>query len=138
MLLSNKSVNIISNTILLVGEKWMSEVHSMQLRFTKKRMKNSIKKEHIQKFWDTGGSRYIYWNESDEELLQHYMAYGDYKHLARFEYYAIKHLILQIFQNMMDVTEDLLKWFTNFYSEKLNNWIKSKLIMLYVLTLLHL
>lgn len=88
-------------------------------------MKNSIKKEYIQKFWDTGCSRYIYRNESDGELLQHYMAYGDYKHLARFEYYAIKHLILQIFQSMMDVTEDLLQWFTNFYSEKLNNWIKS-------------
>ena len=41
------------------------------------------KKERIQKFKETGDSRYIYKNESHKVWFQHDMAYGDFKDLAR-------------------------------------------------------
>ena len=40
-------------------------------------------KERIQKFKETGDSRYIYQNELDKACFQHDMAYGDFKYLAR-------------------------------------------------------
>ena len=40
-------------------------------------------KERIQKFKETGGSRYIYQNELDRDCFQHNMAYGSFKHLPR-------------------------------------------------------
>ena len=40
-------------------------------------------KEIIQKFKETGDSRYIYKNELDKACFQHDMAYGDFKDLAR-------------------------------------------------------
>ena len=40
-------------------------------------------KQKIQKFEETGGSRYIYRNELDKGCFQHDMAYGDFKNLAR-------------------------------------------------------
>ena len=40
-------------------------------------------KERIQKFKETGDSRYIYQNELDKACFQHDMAYGDFKDLAR-------------------------------------------------------
>ena len=40
-------------------------------------------KERIQKFKQTGYSRYIYRNESDKACFQHDMAYGDFKDLAK-------------------------------------------------------
>ena len=39
--------------------------------------------ERIQKFKETGDSRYIYQNELDEACFQHHMAYGDFKYLTR-------------------------------------------------------
>ena len=39
-------------------------------------------KERIQKFKETGDSRYIYRNELDKACFQHDMAYGDFKDLA--------------------------------------------------------
>ena len=41
------------------------------------------KKERIQKFKQTGDSRYIYKNELDKACFQHDMAYGDFKDLKR-------------------------------------------------------
>ena len=41
------------------------------------------KKERIQKFKQTGDSRYIYRNELDKACFQHDMAYGDLKDLKR-------------------------------------------------------
>ena len=38
-------------------------------------------KERIQKFKETGGSRYIYQKELDKACFQHDMAYGDFKDL---------------------------------------------------------
>ena len=40
-------------------------------------------KERIQKFKETGDSRYIYRNELDKPCFQHDMAYGDFKDLAK-------------------------------------------------------
>ena len=40
-------------------------------------------KERIQKFKETGDSRYIYKNELDKACFQHDIAYGDFKDLAR-------------------------------------------------------
>ena len=40
-------------------------------------------KERIQKFKETGDTRYIYRNELDKACFQHDMAYGDFKDLTR-------------------------------------------------------
>ena len=40
-------------------------------------------KERIQKFKETGDSRYIYRNKLDKACFQHDRAYGDFKDLAR-------------------------------------------------------
>ena len=40
-------------------------------------------KERIQKFKETGDSRYIYQNELDKACFQHDMAYGDFEDLTR-------------------------------------------------------
>ena len=39
--------------------------------------------ERIQKFKETGDTKYIYRNELDKACFQHDMAYGDFKDLAR-------------------------------------------------------
>ena len=40
-------------------------------------------KKRIQKFEETGDTKYIYKNELDKACFQHDMAYGDFKDLAR-------------------------------------------------------
>ena len=40
-------------------------------------------KERIQKFKETGHSRYFYQNELDKACFQHDMVYGNYKDLTR-------------------------------------------------------
>ena len=40
-------------------------------------------KERIQKFKETGDSRYIYRNELDKACFQHDMAYGNFKELKK-------------------------------------------------------
>ena len=40
-------------------------------------------KERIQKFKETGDTKYIYINELDKACFQHDMAYGDFKDLTR-------------------------------------------------------
>ena len=37
----------------------------------------------IQKFKETGDTKYIYWNKLDKACFQHDIAYGDFKYLAR-------------------------------------------------------
>ena len=41
------------------------------------------KQQSIQKFEETGDSRYIYQNKLDEAWFQHYKTYGDFKDLTR-------------------------------------------------------
>ena len=97
----------------------MPEMHLRQPGFT-----NSTggpftkKKERIQKFKETGASRYIYQNELDKACFQHDIAYGDFKDLTRRtasnEFLSDKALILLKIQNMMDINVDLLQWSINF------------------------
>ena len=62
----------------------MPEMHLRQPQFTYSACGWFTKnKERIQKFKETGGSRYIYRNEIDKACFQHDMAYGDFKDLAR-------------------------------------------------------
>ena len=62
----------------------MPEVHLRQPQFTYSACgpftKNSKK---IEKFEETGDSRYIYRNGLDKVCFQHEMAYGDFKGLAK-------------------------------------------------------
>ena len=75
-------------------------------------------KERIQKFKETGDSRYIYQNELDKPCFQHEIAYEDFKDLTTKtvsdKIYVIKHLILLKIQKMIDINVDLLQLFKNF------------------------
>ena len=42
-----------------------------------------------------------------------------YTMAPQIKYYVIKHLILQKIQNMMDINEDLLQGFANFFIKRL-------------------
>ena len=77
-------MNEIVNKFLLVGDKFMSEMHLKQPRFTYSACGPFTKnKERIQKFKETGDTSYIYKNELDQTCFQHDMAYGDFKYLKR-------------------------------------------------------
>ena len=77
-------MNEIVNKFLLPGDKFMSEMHLKQPGFTYSDCGSFTKnKERIQKCKETGDTDYIYKNELDKACLQHDMAYGDFKDLAR-------------------------------------------------------
>ena len=77
-------MNEIVNKFLLVGHKFMPEMHLKQPGFTYSACGPFTKnKERIQKFKETGDTSYIYKNELDKACFQHDMAYGDFKDLAR-------------------------------------------------------
>ena len=74
----------IINKYLLAGDKFMPERHLKQPQFTYSACGPFTKnKERIQKFKETGDSRYIYKNELDKAYFQHDMAYGDFIDLAK-------------------------------------------------------
>ena len=76
-------MNEIVNKSLLAGDKFKPEMHLKQPRFTDSDYGPFTKnKERIQKFKETGDSRYIFKNELDKACFQH-MAYGDFKDLAK-------------------------------------------------------
>ena len=76
-------------------------------------------KDRIQKFKETGDSRYIYKNEQDKVCFQHDMAYRNFKDLSEeqllIKYYIIQYLIFWKIQNMMDIKGVVLHWFMNFF-----------------------
>ena len=77
-------MNDIINKFLLVGDKFMPEMHLRQSGFTYSACGPFTKNnERLQKFKPTGYSRYIYRNELDKACFQHDMAYGDFKDLKR-------------------------------------------------------
>ena len=77
-------MNEIVNKFLLVGDKFMPEMHWRQPGFTYSACGPFTKnKERIQKFEKTGDTNYINKNELDKACFQHDMAYGDFKDLAR-------------------------------------------------------
>ena len=73
-------MNEIVDKFLLAGDKFMTEMHLKQPGFTHSACGLFTKnKEKIQKFKETGGTKYIYRNELDKVCFQHGMAYGDLK-----------------------------------------------------------
>ena len=77
-------MNEIVNKFLLAGDKFMPETHLRQPRFKYNACRPFTKnKKRIQKFKETGDSRYIYQNELDKACFQHDMAYGDFKDITR-------------------------------------------------------
>ena len=79
--LNYKMYDII-NKLLLAGDKFMPEMHLRQPGFTCSACGPFTKnKKRIQKFRQTGDSRYIYRIELDKTCFQHDMAYGDFRDL---------------------------------------------------------
>ena len=64
----------------------------------------------MQKFKETGDSRYVYQNELDNTCFRHDMAYEDFKDLP------LKLLILLKIRNMIHI---LLRWFINYLTKNL-------------------
>ena len=77
-------MNEIVNTFLLVGDKFMPEMHLKQPGFTYSACGPFTKnKERIEKFMQTGNTDFIYKNELDKACFQHDMAHGKSKDLAK-------------------------------------------------------
>ena len=77
-------MNEIVNNFLLVGDKFMPEMHLKQPGFTYSVCGLFTKnKEWIKKFKETGGSRCIYQNEFDKSRFQNDIVYGDFNDLNR-------------------------------------------------------
>ena len=77
-------MNEIVDKFLLAGDIFMTEMHLNQHGFTYSACGPFTKnKKRIQKFKETGNSRYIYQNELDKACFQHDIAYEDFKNLTR-------------------------------------------------------
>ena len=77
-------MNEIMNKFLLVGDKFMPEMHLKQPGFTYSAYDPLTRnKERIEKFMQTGNIDFIYRNELDKACFQHNMAYGKSKDLAK-------------------------------------------------------
>ena len=77
-------MNDIINKFLLVGDKFMPEMHLRQPGFTYSACGPFTKnKERIERFLKNGNTEFIYKNELDKECFQHDMAYGKSKDLVR-------------------------------------------------------
>ena len=76
-------MNEVVNKFLLAGDKYMPEMYLRESGFTYSACGPfTINKDRIQKFKETGDSRYVS-NELDKACFQHDMAYGDFKDLTR-------------------------------------------------------
>ena len=77
-------MNEIMNTFLLVGEKFMPEMHLKQPGLTYIACGPFTQnKETIEKFMQTGNTDFIYKNELDKACFQHHVAYGNTKDLVK-------------------------------------------------------
>ena len=77
-------INEIINKFLLTGDKFMPDMLLRQPGFTYIACGPFTKnKQRIQKFMETGGTRYIYRNELGKACFQHDMVHGDFKDLKR-------------------------------------------------------
>ena len=77
-------MNEIINKFLLVGDKFMPEMHLTQPGFTYSVCGPFTKnKERIGKFMKTGNTDYIYKNELHKACFQHDMAYNKTKDLEK-------------------------------------------------------
>ena len=77
-------MNEIVNKLFLIGDKFMSEMHLKQPRFTYSTCGTFPEnKERIQNFKETGDTSYIFNNEPDKSCFQHNLAFGYFKDLKR-------------------------------------------------------
>ena len=78
-------MNKIVNKFLLAGDKFMPELHLVDLVVKKHSACGPFTKhkQRIQKFKETGDIRYIYKNNLDKACFQHDMAYNKYKDLHK-------------------------------------------------------
>ena len=76
-------MNEIVNKFLLAGDKFMPEMHLRKPGFTYIACGPFMKNKEIQKFKETGDSRYIYQKELDKNFFQHGMAYVYFKDIVR-------------------------------------------------------
>ena len=77
-------MNEMINKVLLAGEKFMHEMHLIQLAFMYSVCSSFTKnKERIKKFKQETFSIYIYQNKIDKAFFEHDMSYGDFKNLPR-------------------------------------------------------
>ena len=77
-------MNAIVNKFLLTGDKFMLEMHLRQPGFTYSACGPFIKhRERINKFINTGDTRFIYKNDLDKACFQHDSAYSDSKDLIK-------------------------------------------------------
>ena len=77
-------MNEIVNNVLLVGDKFMPEMHLKQPGFTYRACGPFTKnRERLEKFMQTGKTDFIYRNELDKACFQHDMAYGKSKDLIK-------------------------------------------------------
>ena len=75
-------MNEIINKFLLVGDKFIPEMHLKQPGFTYSACRLFTKHaERIKKFEQTGNTSYIFKNELDKACFKHDSAYADYKDL---------------------------------------------------------
>ena len=92
-------MNEIVNRFLLAGYKFMAEMHLRQPGFIYSGCGPFNKnKDRIQKFKETGDSRYIHQHELDKACFKHNMALKILKICLEeqllIKYFVIKHLIL--------------------------------------------
>ena len=77
-------MNEIVKKFLLVGDKFIPEMHLKQPGFTYSACGPFTRnKERIEKFMQTGNTDFIYRNELDKACFQHDMAYGKSKDLTK-------------------------------------------------------
>ena len=77
-------ISFLVNKFLLAGDKFMSEMHLKQPRFTYRGCGSFTKNnEIIKKLKKTGDTGYIYKNELDKACFQHDMSYGNFTDIAR-------------------------------------------------------
>ena len=74
----------IVNKLLLVGDKFMPEMHLKESGFNYSACGSFARnKERIEKFMQTGNTDFIYRNKLDEACFQHDIAYGEPKDLTK-------------------------------------------------------
>ena len=112
-------MNEIVNKFLLAGDNFMPEMQLKQPGFTYSACGLFTKNnQRFQKFKETGDTSYIYKNKLDKACLQHNMAYGDFKDIARrtASDKVSRDKAFNIAKNPKydGIKEGLLLWFINF------------------------
>ena len=100
-------MNNVINKFLLVGDKFMPEMHLRQPQFVYSACGPFTRhKERIKEFKSASDTRYIYRNELNKACFQHDSAYADHKDLIKqITLCEIKRIILLVIQNMMVIKE---------------------------------